>query len=111
MGLSECAQSGERVPFEYESDFGDAWLLQVLFEGRPPAEPGNQSPPCLEGERACPPEDVGGVWGDMDFLAALGDPENEQHVALREWIGRTFDPEAFNPAKATTRMRTGPAGW
>jgi hypothetical protein len=29
---------------------------------------------CLEGERACPPEDVGGVPGYFEFCNALKDP-------------------------------------
>ena len=104
-------EGGGRARFEYEYDFGDGWLHEVLFEGRLRAEPGKRHPLCLEGERACPPEDVGGVWGYVDFLAAVADPEHEQHEEMREWIGRKFDPEAFSPAKATTRMRTGVADW
>src|SRR4051794_6858769 len=54
-------EGGQRSRFEYEYDFGDGWLHEVLFEGRLRAEPGKRHPLCLEGERACPPEDVGGV--------------------------------------------------
>ena len=104
-------EGGGRSRFEYEYDFGDGWLHEVLFEDRLRAEPGKRYPVCLEGERACPPEDVGGVWGYMDFLAAVADPEHEQHEEMQEWIGRKFDPEAFNPAKATTRMRRGVPNW
>ena len=76
-----------------------------------PAEPRKQYPLCLEGARACPPEDVGGVWGYADFLAAIADPENEQHDEMRKWIGRKFDPEAFNPTTATRRMKQGLPDW
>jgi len=54
-------EGGGRARFEYEYDFGDGWLHEVLFEGRLRTEPGKRYPLCLEGERACPPEDVGGV--------------------------------------------------
>ncbi len=84
--------SGERFRFEYEYDFGDGWAHDVLFEGRLPAEKGKRYPLCLEGARACPPEDVGGVWGYQDFLAALADPEHEQHGEMREWIGASLIP-------------------
>ena len=47
--------------FAYEYDFGDGWLHEVRSEGREPAEPRKRYPLCLEGERACPPEDVGGA--------------------------------------------------
>lgn len=104
-------EGGGRFRFEYEYDFGDGWLHEVLFEGRLGAEPGKRHPLCLEGARACPPEDVGGVWGYLDFLSAITDPEDEQHEEMREWIGRKFDPEAFNPTSATKRMKSGLPDW
>ena len=97
--------------FAYEYDFGDGWLHGIRSEGREPAEPRKRYPLCLEGERACPPEDVGGAWGYRDFLAALDDPGNERHEDARAWIGRRFDPEAFNPARASTEMRRGLPSW
>jgi Plasmid pRiA4b ORF-3-like protein len=103
--------SGQRFRFEYEYDFGDGWQHEVLFEGRHQAEPGKRYPLCVEGARACPPEDVGGVWGYADFLEAIADPENEQHDDMRAWIGRKFDPEAFSPVAATRRMKQGLPDW
>src|SRR4051812_24393737 len=70
---------GQRFRFEYEYDFGDGWQHEVLFEGCVRADPGKRYPLCLEGDRACPPEDVGGVWGYADFLEAIADPEDERH--------------------------------
>ena len=61
-------RGGKRFLFEYEYDFGDWWVHEVLFEGCPRAEPGVRYPLCVEGERACPPEDVGGTSGYQDFL-------------------------------------------
>lgn len=104
-------EDGRRFGFEYEYDFGDGWQHEILFEGRHPADPGKRYPLCLEGARACPPEDVGGVWGYADFLEAIGDPKNEAHRELKEWIGRKFDPEAFNPVAATRRMKQGLPSW
>jgi len=104
-------KGGERFRFEYEYDFGDGWRHEVLFEGRPPVEPGRRYPLCLEGERACPPEDVGGVWGYADFVEAIADPEHERHGELMEWIGREFDPEAFDPKAATNAMKRGLPDW
>jgi hypothetical protein len=110
--LSDLFSAGGKGPgIEYEYDFGDGWLHEVLFEGLMPAEPRKQYPLCLEGARACPPDDVGGVWGYADFLAAIADPENEQHDEMRQWIGRKFNPEAFNPTTATRRMKQGLPDW
>ena len=58
----------------YQYDFGDDWQHEVLYEGSPPLEKGKKYPICLEGERACPPEGVGGVWSYPEFLAAIADP-------------------------------------
>ncbi len=104
-------QDGPKFRFEYEYDFGDGWQHEVLFEGRPRAEPGTRYPLCLEGARACPPEDVGGAWGYADFLEAIADPENEAHEELLEWAGGAFDPETFSPAAATRRMKQGLPDW
>ena len=88
----------------YEYDFGDGWRHEVLFEGFPPIEPKAKSPLCLEGERSCPPEDCGGPWGYSDYLAAIADPQHEQHEEMLEWRG-SFYPEAFDAKRATKAMR------
>ncbi len=105
-------KSGQRFAFEYEYDFGDGWRHEVLFEGCLRAERERRYPVCVEGERACPPEDVGGTWGYRAFLEAISDPEHEDHDGLLEWAGGcSFDPEAFDAAKATKRMRRGLPDW
>jgi Plasmid pRiA4b ORF-3-like protein len=93
--------------FEYEYDFGDSWWHDVVFEGRFPAEPGQRYPVCLAGERACPPEDIGGVWGYDAYLEALTAPGNEPQEELLEIFGDSYDPNAFDPAEATKAMRGG----
>lgn len=102
---------GSRFAFEYEYDFGDGWMHEILFEGRPPADPKAKYPLCLEGGRACPPEDVGGAWGYADFLEAVNDPEHESHDELLSWAGGKFAAEEFNPATATRRMKKGLPNW
>lgn len=97
-------KSGKRTRWVYEYDFGDGWRHEVLFEGFPPKEKGQKYPVCLEGERACPPEDVGGPWGYIDYLDAMADPHHERHKEFMDWRG-PFDPEAFDPKKATKAMR------
>ncbi len=95
----------------YEYDFGDSWEHEVLFEGILLAESKVKYPLCLDGARACPPEDCGGVWGYADFVAAIQNPDNEQHEEMLEWVGGRFDPERFDPAKATKQMRRGIFDW
>lgn len=104
-------ETGERFTFRYKYDFGDGWEHEVLFEGRPPVDPKAKYPLCLEGERACPPEDCGGVLGYGDFLEAIRNPKHEEHKSMLEWIGGRFDPEVFDVKQATKEMKKGLPDW
>ncbi len=103
-------KNGNRFRFLYEYDFGDGWEHEVLFEGCLRAEKGVRYPLCLEGERSCPPEDVGGVWGYSEFLEALADSSHESYDDYKAWVG-DFDPEAFDAERATKAMRRGLPDW
>jgi hypothetical protein len=92
--LSRVAPAGSR--FRYEYDFGDSWEHEVAVEKVLSAGAGQTSPICLAGRRACPPEDCGGPWGYEEMIAALADPDHEDHDSYLEWIGGVFDPEAFD---------------
>jgi hypothetical protein len=103
-------KNGKRFRFNYEYDFGDGWEHEILFEGCSQAEKGIRYPLCVEGERACPPEDVGGPYGYANYLEAIADPNHEQHEDFMEW-GGAFDPEEFNAKAATREMRRGLSDW
>lgn len=78
---------------EYMYDFGDSWEHQItLLESLDPSVP---APVCLDGARACPPEDCGGVPGYHEMLEILADPTHEFHEEMSDWIGGHYDPEAF----------------
>lgn len=112
INLSEVLpKTKKRFAFKYEYDFGDDWEHEVLFEGTPPVDPKAKYPVCLEGERACPPEDCGGVWGYGDFLEAIRNPKHEEHENMLEWIGGSFDSEAFDAKQATKQMKKGLPDW
>jgi hypothetical protein len=102
--LSQIA-SGEGFTFRYEYDFGDSWLHNLVVEGVLGPEPGQRYPVCVEGERACPPEDVGGVWGYEMFLEAIGDPGHPEHERFLEWIGGEFDAEEFDLDAVNAALR------
>ncbi len=68
-------------------------------------------PLCVEGERACPPENCGGPFGYADFLQAIQDPEHEEHEQTVEWVGGEFKPDRFSAKDATRGMREGLPNW
>jgi hypothetical protein len=72
--------------FRYEYDFGDGWQHEIVIEKESPWEMGSWIPVCLDGARACPPEDCGGPSGYAGFLEALNNPDHEQHLALKQWL-------------------------
>jgi hypothetical protein len=96
---------GEKARFQYEYDFGDSWHHTILIEKILQAEKGARYPICLAGKNACPPEDVGGVWGYETFLAAIANPKHEDHEHYLAWIGGDFDPKEFNLDKVNERVR------
>lgn len=93
--LAEIAPT-EQSKFIYEYDFGDSWEHEVMVEKILPIDPKMDYPYCVKGKRACPPEDVGGVWGFEEFLEAMKDPSHEEHDSYVEWWNGIFEPEAFD---------------
>lgn len=81
----------------YTYDFGDDWHHSVTLEDVLPRDPDVEYPCCLAGERACPPEDCGGVYGYADFLEAIRNPRHEEHDRMLEWVGFSFDADHFDP--------------
>jgi hypothetical protein len=96
----------EKSKFTYSYDFGDDWRHEIVVEKILPPGEGVSFALCVDGKRACPPEDCGGPWGYADFVDAIGDPSHEEHEHLLEWVGGEFDPEAFDPEEVNGQLRT-----
>ena len=88
----------------YEYDFGDSWDHEILIEKILPMEKGTQYPVCIKGKRACPPEDVGGVWGYSDFLKTIMNPKDPEYEDMLEWADGDFDPELFDVEEVNKRL-------
>ncbi len=95
---------GQRCQFQYNYDFGDNWEHSVVVEEVLQPEEGLAYPVCLAGARSAPPEDSGGPHFYPELLAALSDPEHEDHDELSEWAGPDFDPEAFDLEAINTNL-------
>jgi hypothetical protein len=102
----ERVVAAEKARFVYEYDFGDSWTHLILLEKILPVEPGVHYPQCLAGKRACPPEDVGGVWGYYGFLDAIRLSDHPEHEEMLEWYGGAFDPEAFALDEVNQALRS-----
>ncbi len=94
-----------RAKLTYTYDMGDSWEHSVVLEKKLTRDPTLHYPVCLAGERACPPEDCGGIPGFYDLLEAIRDPENEQHDELLDWLGEEYDPEEFSVESVNRVLR------
>ena len=102
--LSEVfAKVGSKIVYEY--DFGDSWEHDIVLEAKLSETAQVAAPVCVEGQRACPPEDCGGIYGYADMLEAISDKKHPEYKQLREWLGGPFDPERFDPRAVNNRLK------
>jgi len=101
--LSEVAAAPMR--FSYQYDFGDNWQHEVVIETIEAVPLVLKFATCIDGQRACPPEDCGGTGGFEEFIEAVTDPTHEEHVDYVAWVGRPFDPEAFSVAATNAALQ------
>jgi hypothetical protein len=90
----------------YCYDFGDDWWHTIKIEKTLEPKPGDEYPSCMAGRGACPPEDVGGMWGYYEFLVALRDPKHERHAEVVEWWGPSFNADSFDRDEVNQALRS-----
>ncbi|KLL11397.1 hypothetical protein BL254_16665 [Protofrankia sp. BMG5.30] len=92
--------SNDRILYTY--DFGDSWEHDVLVEKVFSPDPAVRYPRCTGGRRAAPPEDCGGIWGYVELLQVLKNPDHPEYDEKLEWLGVDnaidFAPERFDAA-------------
>ena len=95
--------------FTYLYDFGDGWEHRLLVEEYDDSDDlrfGDGDAWVDAGERACPPEDCGGVGGFQDCLEKLEDePYSDESKELREWAGLDYDPAGFDRQAANAAIK------
>jgi hypothetical protein len=80
-------------------DYGDSWLHNVTLEGYLAKEKKVKYPQCIAGERACPPEDCGGVPGYYEMLKTLSNPDDDDYDDMKTWVGEEWNPDIFEKDK------------
>ncbi len=91
----------------YRYDYGDNWVHMITVESikQTDHDPAGMAW-VVDGARACPPEDVGGIQGYHDFLETLlTSPNSDAAQALLQWAGGTFDPELFDRRGANAAIQ------
>lgn len=83
----------------YEYDFGDSWYHTITLIKQIPRLPDIALPIVVDGARACPPEDCGGIWGYQDILKALKHPRSKEGKLYADWRETDLDPECFDLAE------------
>ena len=94
--LKKLLSEGDRIRYIY--DFGDSWQHVITVENIQacPSDGIADLSKLLGGERACPPEGVGGVLGYIDFLEALSKPDSTRVEDKLRWFGACFSVEIFD---------------
>lgn len=102
------AKPGDRLLYTY--DFGDGWEHTIRLEAvldRP--DDGAPAAVCVDGRRACPPEDCGGLPGYEEILEANARPEVEgtwgREMLDAYFPDGGFDPAAFDKAEVNRYLR------
>ena len=91
------ASPGQKLIYTY--DFGDGWDHEIVLEKILTAEQAVRVPQCLDGDKAGPPDDCGGVGGYADLLDILQHPKHPEHQEMVSWLvgikSEFFDPDVF----------------
>ena len=90
--LRRVFKEADRLRYLY--DFGDNWQHVIAVESIEPSDFAGTWCELLDGARACPPEDAGGVPGYLDLLVSTQQPS-----------GGNFDPELFDRRAANAAVQ------
>jgi trans-aconitate methyltransferase len=97
--------SDEGSKFIYRYDPADDWQHVVKVEKITPPQSGESYPLCLSGQRACPPEECGGIWEYANLLEVLKNPEHPDYQEMLEQYGGQVDSEAFDVVRVNKALR------
>lgn len=105
------SQKNDSISYAY--DFGDGWLHHITLE-KIIEDFDGLLPVCTDGEMACPPEDIGGIWGFQEFKEIMQDPGHPEYDGYKEWYDGDYDAAYFDPDEVNKKLRKknyGVIGW
>lgn len=95
------SEKGKTLEWEY--DFGDSWMHEVRLSSIAGYVEGEPLVTFVKGERECPPEDCGSIWGYAELLELHEKLKAHKRLTADEkdrleWYGMEsdFDPEYFD---------------
>ena len=103
------ADVGDSLLYVY--DYGDNWQHAIRLEAISDRAAVSPLSVCVDGGRACPPEDCGGVHGYEEMLADAADPASDEHAEAVESLGfyggeTAFDPSQFDRDEADASLES-----
>lgn len=95
------SEKGKSIEWEY--DFGDSWYHDIRLSSIGDYAEGEPLITFIKGERECPPEDCGSIWGYQELLELHEKRKSRKRLTSEEkgrleWYGMDgdFDPTYFD---------------
>lgn len=101
--LRRVLDEGDRLRYLY--DFGDSWQHVIAVEAIKACDFTGSWCEVVDGARACPPEDVGGVPGYLHLLQNILQPDSEEGQNALSWTGGSFNPDLFDLRSANAALQ------
>lgn len=96
-------RKGSTAQLDY--DFGDDWEHDIVVTGiRRYAQGETPRIALIDGEGACPPEDIGGIPGYLDLVDAMKNPRSRRAREMTECLGYRYDPAKFDLQSAARSL-------
>ena len=98
------SEKNKSITWEY--DFGDSWCHDVKLSSIGEYKEGEPLISFVKGERACPPDDCGGIWGYDELMEKYeklksGKRLTKQEKEYLEWyLEEDFEPEFYDDETA-----------
>ncbi|MFT7614983.1 MAG: hypothetical protein ACI9J3_003971 [Parvicellaceae bacterium] len=95
----------EGEKFRYDYDFGDDWIHELRIEKIVEPNATFNYPKCTFGKLACPPEDVGGIYGYEQFKEKLRGLQFELLFKLAEIVSCQGEEDSIEALQMVKELR------